>query len=208
MVVEGQKTDPGRPMKTLYVIAFLALAACAPRIPNSAEGVGFEDYATYESEAFGQAAGAPPISNEVPSGAGAPRPSLNNPNLSDEQDFGAVSERQTIESDAARLERLRQEYQVIQPTSVPERSGGAGPNIVAFALETSHPVGQQVYRRSGRQPSREELLRRCAAFVSADAAQRAFLEAGGPERDRQGLDPDGDGYACLWDPTPFRAARR
>ena len=37
-------------------------------------------------------------------------------------------------------------------------------------------------------------------------AQQAFLEAGGPERDRKGLDPDGDGYACAWDPTPFRAA--
>ena len=30
--------------------------------------------------------------------------------------------------------------------------------------------------------------------------------AGGPERDQFGIDPDGDGYACSWDPSPFRKA--
>ncbi|CAN0586593.1 unnamed protein product, partial [Ectocarpus sp. 12 AP-2014] len=40
----------------------------------------------------------------------------------------------------------------------------------------------------------------------ADQAQIAFLEAGGPEKDRNGMDPDGDGFACNWDPTPFRRA--
>jgi hypothetical protein len=34
------------------------------------------------------------------------------------------------------------------------------------------------------------------------------LSNGGPERDRLGLDPDGDGFACYWDPTPFRLARK
>ena len=28
------------------------------------------------------------------------------------------------------------------------------------------------------------------------------------ERDRMGLDPDGDGFACAWDPAPFRLARQ
>ena len=32
------------------------------------------------------------------------------------------------------------------------------------------------------------------------------LPCGGPERDPRGLDPDGDGFACDWDPAPFRAA--
>lgn len=196
-------------MRLVLPLAFVALAACAPDIPNSAEGVGFDDYEVYDTEALGQGEGAPPpISDERPNSAVATAPSLNNPDISDEQDFEAVSGRQTIESDAARLERLREEYQVIQPRALPERSGAGGPNVVAFALETSHPVGQQIYRRSGRQSTREDLLIRCAAFVSNDAAQRAFLEQGGPERDRRRLDPDGDGYACLWDPTPFRAAQR
>lgn len=196
-------------MTRFFPLALLALAACAPTVPNSAAGVGFAPYESYETEALGQPAGAPPISGEVPgSAATAAAPNLNNPRISDEQDFDAVSARESIESDAARLERLRQEYQVITPRPVPERSGSGEPNIVAFALETSHPVGQQVYRRSGSQPSQEAFLARCAAFVSPDAAQRAFLEDGGPERDRRSLDPDGDGYACAWDPTPFRAARR
>ena len=37
-------------------------------------------------------------------------------------------------------------------------------------------------------------------------AKIAFLEAGGPKRDRKALDPDGDGYACGWDPAPYRRA--
>jgi hypothetical protein len=50
--------------------------------------------------------------------------------------------------------------------------------------------------------------RNCAQFRSHDEAQEAFLAAGGPERDRLNIDPDGDGYACGWDPAPIRAAAR
>ena len=35
-----------------------------------------------------------------------------------------------------------------------------------------------------------------------------FLAAGGPERDRKGIDPDGDGFACGFNPAPFRAAKQ
>ena len=45
----------------------------------------------------------------------------------------------------------------------------------------------------------------CGRFRDADAAQRAFLAGGGPESDRYGIDPDGDGFACRWDPAPYRA---
>ena len=37
-------------------------------------------------------------------------------------------------------------------------------------------------------------------------AQEEFLRTGGPERDKLGVDPDGDGFACAWDPRPFRTA--
>ncbi len=130
---------------------------------------------------------------------------LNNPGISDENDFGAVSARQSIESDAQRIDAQAQQRVVVAPSAVPERQGAAQPNIVTYALTTSHARGVQKYNRVGiKMAARSE--RNCAKYPSADQAQIAFLEQGGPERDRLVLDPDGDGYACSWDPTPFRAA--
>lgn len=81
---------------------------------------------------------------------------------------------------------------------------GAGPAVADYALATSHAVGQRRYIRNPLAQGRHE--RGCAAFQSADMAQDWFLQNGGPGRDRQGLDPDGDGYACGWNPAPIRAA--
>ncbi len=131
----------------------------------------------------------------------------NNPDISDEQNFDAVASRETIESDRERLERQRDNFQVAQPEAVPDRpSGNAAPNIVTYALNTNNAVGQPVHRRSKRF-NEDRYRRACAEFASGDQAQAAFLASGGPERDRRGLDPDGDGFACFWDPRPFRAAR-
>jgi hypothetical protein len=128
----------------------------------------------------------------------------NNSGISDEQDFAAVAARETIESDAERIARNRAEYTVVAPTAVPERPGDTGPNIVEFALATSHAPGTQMYDRSSIRLGGDG----CARYASPDLAQQAFLEAGGPDRDRKGLDPDGDGYACSWDPRPFRAVKQ
>ena len=124
--------------------------------------------------------------------------------VSDEQDFGAVSARETIESDKARIAKNRATYTVDQPEALPQRSGGSGPSIVEFALATSHPPGAAMYRRSSLRITSAE--RACSRYASPDLAQEAFLASGGPDRDRKGLDPDGDGYACSWDPRPFRTA--
>ncbi|GAA6192906.1 hypothetical protein DS909_10660 [Phaeobacter gallaeciensis] len=135
-----------------------------------------------------------------------PAPSLiNNPGISDENDFAAVSSRQSIESDAERIARNKEQYQVVTPTAVPERSGTAQPNIVSYALETTHPVGTSVYTRTGFN-LRAKSERNCRAYASADQAQQAFLDSGGPRKDRKALDPDGDGYACDWNPAAFRSA--
>ncbi len=126
--------------------------------------------------------------------------------LSAENDFTAVSGQRSIQGDAALIAENRSQYQVVEPTAVPERSGGSQPNIVAYALATSHPKGTRVYSRTGiNLQGRAE--RNCRGFASADLAQIEFLSRGGPERDRAGLDPDGDGYACSWDPAPFRKVR-
>ena len=123
--------------------------------------------------------------------------------ISIENEFEAVDNARSIESDAALIERNRAQYQVVQPTALPNRVADNRPNIVAYALSTSHPVGTQVYSRVGiNKQARFE--RNCAELGSPDRAQMVFLANGGPARDRKGLDPDGDGYACNWNPAPFR----
>lgn len=126
--------------------------------------------------------------------------------ISDEQDFTAVSSRESIESDAARLQGYRANYQQVQPEAVPDRPAGSSTSIVQFALSTTNSVGQPVYQRSSLSGA-SRAQRNCSRYTSADFAQIAFLEAGGPKRDRYGIDPDGDGFACGWNPAPFRAAR-
>jgi len=220
-------------------IALLALAACAPPVPDSGAGVGFgtpEEFraqqaardaaleASINDDSTASAVDAvipgPPLSTAAPGAPGAPGAPAGTPegtvataplgpdversgDISDEQNFDAVSGRETIESDAARIAANRQQYVVVQPTELPNRTDGA-PNIVAYALATTNPVGAPLYRRSGFNAA-NRFSRNCAEFASADLAQQSFLATGGPERDRRGLDPDGDGFACTWDPTPFRA---
>jgi len=124
--------------------------------------------------------------------------------LSDEQSFKAVTERTSIEGDKERIAANRAQYVTIQPTDVPQHPDNTGPDIVKFALATTNPVGAQLYDR----PSfyLVNVKTACQKFTSPDFAQQAFLGKGGPQKDPKGLDPDGDGFACAWDPTPFRNA--
>lgn len=209
-------------------IVAVALSACAPTVPDSAAGVGFSDYndydsyrsyrATREAELRGggvttivptATATLPPAEtvavtplDATPTNASPTPVNPNNPAISDEQNFNAVANRQSIESDAERLKAQREAYKVIEPTAVPTRPDD-GPNIVAYALRTKNARGQQMYRRFGIGAASRS-ARNCAKYSSPDLAQEAFLAAGGPEKDRMTLDPDGDGFACGWDPTPFR----
>ena len=127
--------------------------------------------------------------------------------ISVENDFDAVASERSIQDDAARIAQNRAAYQQVAPTELPQRSGSDGPNIVTYALQTSNPVGQKIFTRVGFNAAARQ-ARNCAKYPSPDLAQRAFLQNGGPQRDRLGLDPDGDGYACSWDPRPFRAVGR
>ena len=149
-------------------------------------------------------AGIPPVNVVEENNGVVSKPTLDNPGLSDENDFEAVAERQTIESDAERLKQNQGVYTIIQPTSVPRRPGSNIPNVVEYALITNNPQGVAIYERRFKSQARFE--RNCNRYVSDSSAQEAFLMAGGPERDQFGIDPDGDGYACRWDPSPFRKA--
>ena len=211
--VEREAELRGGPVTTLYPpatggpISREELAAAG--IP--VEPAPFSPGASYEAGSavampYGTAAADPLAPAGAGGGAAAPRVVVNNPGISDEQDFGAVAERETIESDRERLEAQRQAYRVIEPEPIEERPDDVGPNIVAYALSTTNRVGERVYSRSGFN-AQNRFARNCAKYASSDLAQRDFLERGGPQRDRLGLDPDGDGFACYWDPAPFRAAR-
>lgn len=230
-------------MKRVFLVsaAALALAGCAPAVPDSGAGVGFGSYSEYEkqqaareAQLSGGALPAPSAVSEETLGSGtddvaaeasavldATRPDgqlveaspsnpppavINAAGISKENDFDAVGSQRTIEDDAARREALKAQYQVVEATDVPVRTGREGPNIVEYALNTSNAKGQGIYRRVGLN-LQAKYTRNCAKYPSPDLAQADFLERGGPERDRLGLDPDGDGYACTWDPAPFRAAR-
>lgn len=124
-----------------------------------------------------------------------------NPEISSSQEFSAVVERETIESDAERLKAQREQFQIVAPTALPTR-GGNTVNVAEYALATTHNVGEKKYRRSplGRLASKQA----CARYRVLDEAQEAFLKAGGPKRDPKSLDPDGDGFACAWSPDRYR----
>ncbi|MDB6455067.1 hypothetical protein [Falsirhodobacter sp. 20TX0035] len=124
--------------------------------------------------------------------------------ISNENSFEAVSAQRSIAEDAAVIAQNRSQYVQVQPTAVPSRPNDNTPNIVSYALQQNHARGQQMYGRSSVRFSNAQ--QQCAQYLSADLAQEAFLASGGPQRDRNNLDPDGDGYACAWDPAPFRAA--
>ena len=120
--------------------------------------------------------------------------------ISTSQDFKVVKSRESIASDAAKLEELKKNYEIVQPGATPTR--GSGINLAKYALSQNNPVGQKAYSRSVFNGRR--VAKKCAAYISADDAQLDFLRSGGPQNDRRGIDPDGDGYACSWSPAVFR----
>jgi len=158
-----------------------------------------------------QPAVSAPIPSTPPSTAAPSAPAVDTApvaatGISDEQDFTAVASRETIESDKQRIDQNKAQFQQIAPTELPQRSGSSvGPNLIEYAINAPNRLGQPYYKRSRNPLSSHE--RACARFDTPEDAQAAFLKAGGPKRDRKNLDPDGDGFACFWDPTPFQKVR-
>jgi hypothetical protein len=153
------------------------------------------------------AASAPavaPVLNQPATGAVAIAPGAQVPTVgvSDEQDFSAVSSRETIESDKARIEANKAKYQQIAPAALPERTAETVSPVVTYVLSATNRLGEPIYERRAYRAGAHEAA--CQRFATGEAAQQAFLAAGGPSRDRKKLDPDGDGYACDFDPTPFQ----
>ncbi len=189
----------------------LGLAACVSETPGNI-GSGTQATATsvlsivpLERPERLQGAGGNAVSARLPGEPGSQFASdsagPNNPRISDEQEFEAVASRETIESDAERLLRLRDSYKLVASEDVPARPSEV--NIAEYALSTDNVPGKKLYRRV-RIEKPTSLKERCAAFQSNDDAQYIFLAKGGPEEDILAIDPDGDGFACNWSPLPYR----
>ncbi len=187
----------------ISLFALLALTAC---IPNAPDDGAVEKRMPISTEVI------EPTVEVTEDTAGVEDPddeervivvTNNNPSISDTQDFGAVSERVSIEDDKEILKAQRENFKVIAPTALPSRSGNSV-NVAKFALETKHGVGEKQYTRLN--PLGAALAKQnCRKFRLPDDAQEAFLKAGGPSRDPKNLDPDGDGFACAWSPDTYRS---
>ena len=78
---------------------------------------------------------------------------------------------------------------------------GSTPVLVNYANSARHAPGTTVWPRANPRDARVV----CARYPSPAAAQTAFLAKGGPTQDPAGMDPDGDGFVCGWNPAPYRA---
>lgn len=171
----------------------------AGRAPTEAEILANETRA---------ALGRPAIGSTFPAGGPVTRQAAadldrDNPEISQEQEFGVVAAERDIAADAERLRAARAQFEVVTPREL-ERPNDAGGNIFAYALNAARPVGTDGAFGRSVIASERRAAARCTQYRTADLAQEAFLANGGPERDRLGLDPDGDGNACGWDPSVVR----
>lgn len=193
---QGQGTAP----------QFAAQQQVAPQQVQTGNTIGAEAVAALRG---GQPVPAAPVQQQQPTGqfevaSAAPQvpsqaPSGGSAGVSDQQftpqPFGTPQQNRVVTRDHVPQVRVSQD----------EIGTGDGPNLFVYALSTRHNVGEQRYTR--RHPLRwQRWEAACSQFATQDLAQDAFLMAGGPERDPNHLDPDGDGFACWWDPTPFRQA--
>jgi len=111
------------------------------------------------------------------------------------QPFGTAAQNRVVRRDFVPQVRV----------TAAEAPAASGPNLFMYALSTRHNVGEERYTR--RNPLRwRRWEAACAQYPHQDLAQEAFLAAGGPEKDSENMDPDGDGFACWWNPAPFRQA--
>lgn len=127
-----------------------------------------------------------------------PQPNIGGSTSISDNSFATVVQKETIETDRAKLEALEGAKVELQAQPLPQRDSNV--NLAAFARSTTHSIGQRIYTRSFRGSASKA----CRKYGNPDAAQRAFLANGGPVRDNMKLDPDGDGFVCGWSPLPFR----
>ena len=115
-------------------------------------------------------------------------------------------EQQKIEREQAakRLEELRAGRVVLEAKDK-EKIKRHSVNLAVFARSVSNKLGEKIYYRNF--VSIDSSLG-CKKFSNKNDAQIFFLENGGPKHDLHNIDPDGDGFACKWDPAIYRKIER
>lgn len=92
-----------------------------------------------------------------------------------------------------------------RPETRPASGYGRTHAILArYATTLGHDPGEARFARSAG--GNANAAAACARYPTPEAAQIAFIARGGPNVDPLGLDPDGDGFVCGWDPRPLREA--
>ena len=194
-------------MRIAAVFMCTALAGCASSVTVPDANVTEVPFsATASSYGDPNLAGEPHPEGPMlpPVGVGAPSPDGTGTAL-DQDRINLMQwtlEQQKIDAAKAQadLDDARRQLVVFQPSNVPSENGV---NVALYAKQTTNQVGQAIYNRSIG--ARMSSMGSCSRYRSDDDAQRAFLAAGGPDRDSLGLDPDGDGFACGWNPAAYRA---
>lgn len=176
-------------MRKLLILSVLAVAACQS---YGTPGTPYGDY-KIERERVLMDDGVPPATIPVGLPAQSPTPELIEP----------MPRRKAVPAEAQVVP-----VGPLTASGKPVYSGSSG--LKRYAADSTHLVGVQVYPRDAV-VTRDFLVlveQRCSRFYSTNAAQLAFLAQGGPQVDRMGLDPDGDGYVCGWDPSEWRRPGR
>lgn len=193
-------------MRFLAVLMCGALAACTSGAVSVPDANVTEVPLTGSASSYGEPnlSGDPVPVGPVAGPVVAPSPDGTGPAL-DQDRINLMQwtlEQQKIDAAKAQsdLDAARRQLVIFKPTNVPSDSGV---NVALYAKQTTNQVGQRMYDRSIG--ARVSSMGACSRYRTDDDAQRAFLANGGPGNDPLGLDPDGDGFACNWNPDTYRA---
>lgn len=188
-------------MRGWLVVSVLALAGCGEHLGwNPNYRFNATDYGQYLTAREASLTGVRPASQTIP--VALP---VKAPTATDIAGQTPVPAPASMSAAAPRrAARAPQADRASPPATAGGRYPGSTPVLVRYAIEAGHAPGARVHPRPQQPAPASRLAAACAAHASADAAQIAFLAAGGPRLDPRGMDPDGDGFVCGWDPAPFR----
>lgn len=192
----------------IVAIAVLALSACASAPSDVSPAQRELDRMGLDSRNIalnGEISATPTGTGAVPAGAGrlpANAGATGNVTFLDPNNIGAIAAGAIAEAEGAAAGESGVFDNMQQQQASDVLPAPLIPRVASFALRTTHLPGQQQWRRNPFRRSGTDL---CSQFPNRDLAQDRFLAEGGPERDPLGLDPDGDGFVCGFDPSQLRA---